>query len=388
MSVFAANRVIGRLVADRLTKLQRYRKIEFRMRVKNDVVFLDENLDTQLGGFPGKYSLRFYESGRWPWRNRFINRDKLGHAVIGLTHSAAGGQIARALEGPIVGKTARAFGGWVSGWLGTEPEHFAKNITRIQLETRDGWILPSWLQRQNCGTWVIHVHGRGATPAETARNFELFAGLGFSNLSISYRQDHEAHESAAETAWPKGQKLHRLSLGTDEWLDLEAAVEFATSQGATKIIVFGWSYGAAISLEFSRRSEAAHLVAAYIFDSPVISWRATLQRQLELASLPTKWADFAAKVLRDEKLAKKLGLKGAVDFAETETSALAKRITKPILILHSKDDGYIPFEPCEELAEANHWVKLVRFEQARHCKLYNYDQARYAGAISEFLGSL
>ena len=58
----------------------------------------------------------------------------------------------------------------------------------------------------------------------------------------------------------------------------------------------------------------------------------------------------------------------------------------PILILHSDDDGFVPSTASRALAVARpDIVTYEAFEIARHTKLWNYDRARWEGAMRSWL---
>lgn len=377
-------KILARRVALRVVRLKKHRPIEFRFRMVDGLVHLPRNQDTVLQGDPGVYSLRFYERSRLSLfgASRRPDYRKLGHARLGgIEGDSSSATVIRQIASVQSGRLARAVGGWISGWLGTDPHHFAHNIEVVEIKTDDGWTLPSWLQPTptTSNSWVIHVHGRGAAPAETSRNFAQFAKLGFNNLAISFRNDGVACFEGRPQRGP-------LSLGTTEWLDLEAAVTFAKSRGAETLVVFGWSYGAAVSQQFARKSALANLVSGYIFDSPVISWRQTLSLQAKISGAPQSWVCLGEAFLKNPSRAKSIGLADAIDFLDFELPQSAASFEKPTLILHSKDDGYIPIEPCREVAAAlADTVTLVEFETARHCKLYNFDLPTYQGAIAAFV---
>ena len=71
-------------------------------------------------------------------------------------------------------------------------------------------------------TWAIMVHGRGATRQEGLRAVRPARELGLTSLLISYRNDGLA---------PSAQD-GRYGLGSTEWRDVEAAIEFALAHGA------------------------------------------------------------------------------------------------------------------------------------------------------------
>ena len=381
---------ISRMVALRLTRLAKVRKPEFKVRLSDGLVVLPRTADSAIEGDPGLYSLRFYERrlhGRAKATKR-SSRNEASHATIGqIFGDKSGDLLRRDLISVESGDLKMARGAWLSGWLGTTPSHFASDIEIANIESSDGWTLPSWLQRATespskmspSETWAIHIHGRGATPAETARNFQFFNALGFSNLSISYRNDASALQHGKVNLGP-------LSLGTSEWKDLEAAVQFAQSSGAKKLLIFAWSYGAALCSQFQRYSALASSISGYIYDSPVISWRATLAFQVLLAGRPPYWASWGEKFLANAASARSIGLAEAIHFEDFEVSSVARHLHTPMLILHSKDDGFVPFEPVQELATAlPNLVRLQVFVDARHCRLYNFDRFSYQKAVGDFV---
>ena len=68
---------------------------------------------------------------------------------------------------------------------------------------------------------------------------------------------------------------------------------------------------------------------------------------------------------------------------ELDASARADELRHPILILHSDDDGFVPSGGSHRLAsERPDLVTLEVFTEARHTKLWNYDEARWSRAIT------
>lgn len=373
---------VGRYVALRLVRLPKYRKVDFRANWSGGRLTLQKTPDTVLAG-QKPYSLRFYEK-QTGWRRLVLGSfdySKLGHAVLSQNISETRQGIERLplkVNGADLRKVA---GGWLSGWGGTEPTDFGITDQTVTVSSVDGWSLPCWQQKAKVHSddWVIHVHGRGATAAETARNFELVSKLGYHSLGLHFRGDGQALRAGiAEGA--------TLGLGTTEWVDLEAAVLYLDSIGAQKIMVVAWSYGAAVSLQFAKKSAYSSKVSGYFFDSPVISWRQTLIFQAKRSKAPKHFAALGEEFLRTDRLSESIGLPSGIDFEDFELDALRQCVTKPIFILHSRDDGYIPIEPCRDLAnELPELVRLVEFQGARHCKLWNFDSDTYDEALTSFL---
>ncbi|MEE8601191.1 hypothetical protein, partial [Euzebya tangerina] len=85
--------------------------------------------------------------------------------------------------------------------------------------------------------WVILVHGRSATRAEALRSLPTVVDSGATALVITYRNDMAG---APETMDAVGR------FGQTEWVDLEAAVSYARSEGARRVVLMGFSQGGSL----------------------------------------------------------------------------------------------------------------------------------------------
>jgi len=345
-------------------------------------MLLARTADTVLMG-ERAYSLRFYEQHRG-WRRIAHGRydySRLGHAILGPVISSTSKWIEREAHTITGADISRARGGWISGWGGTNPSDFNIDVQIVEIQSSDGWALPCWqsLADESSKQWVVHVHGRGATTAETARNFKFVAGQGFNNLGLHFRGDYVSRRDGEIRG-------ARLGLGTTEWVDLEAAVGHLVTAGATKIFVVAWSYGAAVSLQFANKSKLAPFVGGYFFDSPVISWRETLRFQANLSRAPRHFALLGERFISSKSGSRSIGLASPIDFDEFEARAIAPTIAKPIVMAHSVDDGFIPIGPARDLARLRpELVELVEFDGARHCKLVNHEPKRYESALARLI---
>lgn len=83
------------------------------------------------------------------------------------------------------------------------------------------------------------------------------------------------------------------------------------------------------------------------------------------------------------------GLAEPLDLARLDFVTRAAEIDRPVLILHSDDDGFVPATASQALALARpDLVTLEEFTVARHVKLWNYDRDRWEAAIRVWLGEL
>ena len=260
----------------------------------------------------------------------------------------------------------------LSGWLGETPEHFgleSKYTEALLPSGTRGWFFPN-----ESNTWVIHVHGRRASMGETLRNVEQFAMLGYSQLTISMRTDPKP--------FGKGTKVSHL--GHREWQEVQDAVRFALSSGAKDVILFGWSQGALLCGLFLNKAPEASSVRAAFFDSPLLDYRTTMRFHAQRGGHDPALGD---RVIDSIQRSRAVPLLGYRNVDVDELSLIRKRSTheKPVLILYSKSDGHVAIDDVGVFAQINENVKLVEFDDARHCRLFNEDQTRYQTAISDFL---
>ena len=91
---------------------------------------------------------------------------------------------------------------------------------------------------------MITVHGLGMTLHHPMNVLPLLHRLRFPVLNVSYRNDPGAPKS------PDGIG----HLGDTEWQDVDAALRFASRYGAERVILYGWSVGAAMALRVADHS--------------------------------------------------------------------------------------------------------------------------------------
>lgn len=334
-----------------------------------DSVTLPRNRDTALDG---TYSLIF-DGGN-------------GHAMLGEVVSRSSETVTRTLLRTQRGELAVGDRTRFNGWIYAHPNELGLPWADIELLTPLG-AAPAWIvgtdPERNHGAlahntkWAIHIHGRSATRAETLRGVGIAAGLGMSSIVPSYRNDAEA---------PSG--LHRrYSLGAEEWRDIEAAMELAVARGATSIVLYGWSMGATIALQLASHSRYREKIAAIVLDSPALDWRDILVYHAGLSRVTPQVARVGMAML--ERGLIRSGVKTGIPFGALDAQHVIPQLSVPILVLHSKHDGYVPFGPSQKLAQRfPKQVTLVPYTVARHVKLWNQDPERYEGIVRDWLGQL
>lgn len=337
--------------------------------LERSTVVLSSTPDSRL---PGTYS--FWFSG------------DTGHARVGDIIAQDARTVTRSIEAPDFGDIDRAHHGRFNGWFYLSPDDLGVPFHEVHIETPLGdapaWVVPateSGVNEPAATRWMIGVHGRGVRREEALRGVIPFRAAGFASLIVSYRNDGDAPRSVD----------YRYALGDREWLDVEAAMRYAVAHGAQELVLMGWSMGGATVLQALTRSSLGDRVIGVVLESPVVDWFATLDFQVELRRLPTAIRLGVLMLFKHRWGGLFTGLAEPLDLERLDFVSRAQELDRPVLILHSDDDGFVPSTASRALAIARpDIVSYEEFEVARHTKLWNYDRGKWEGAISRWIGRL
>lgn len=323
-------------------------------------ITLARDADTEL---PGRYGL-FTDTAP-------------GYLRLGSVLESTDTTVKRKLLTHVAGDAGLGAAASFSGWYYDRPEQLHLPYTSELIGSPMGpcpaWLFPSEV---DTGDWVIQIHGRGTTRAETLRAVPVFRDLGYTSLLVSYRNDGEAPRS----------RTGMYALGATEWRDVDAAIAFARRHGAQRVVLMGWSMGGAIALQVALSSGHRDLIKGVVLDSPVIDWRSVLEFQAELMHVPTPVVGVALGALGTSWGATVVGAGDPIPFAQLDIVARAGELRHPVFIMHSDDDGFVPSEASHQLVVARpDLVEMTVFSDARHTKLWNYDQVRWTTAIGAWL---
>ncbi|MFF4365714.1 alpha/beta hydrolase [Streptomyces sp. NPDC001594] len=230
--------------------------------------------------------------------------------------------------------------------------------------------LPAWFLPGARQTWVITVHGLGAGREHPMVVMPFLHRLRLPVLSLGYRGDLGAPAS------PDGLG----HLGESEWRDLDAAIRYALRYGARRIVLHGWSTGAAMAVRAVENSALAGRIAGLVLDSPVLDWHTTLRNLAAAHRTPAPLLPLAVRAAEG-----RAGLRAGhrAPFADPGAVRL------PVLIFHGPDDTLAPWEPSRRLAATRpDLVTLHTVPDAAHGAMWNADPARYEEALRRFLTSL
>lgn len=236
----------------------------------------------------------------------------------------------------------------------------------------DAWYLPA------AGpTWVVHIHGLNATPAEPEVLFGPLQEAGYPQLSIAYRNDE------GQPPDPSGY----FQYGAEEWEDVLGAVEYAKANGADDVVFMGYSTGASHALSFAYRHNFDE-IAGIIIDSGNIDLGSTIDYRGSLEDLPVipisvpPTMTWVAKFFTSLRIDVNWKTIDYIDGAE-------RSLRVPLLAIHGTDDESIPIEQSIALSEAGpEYVEVWEVEGAGHVDSFNTDPEGYLSHVLAFLAEV
>jgi uncharacterized protein len=230
---------------------------------------------------------------------------------------------------------------------------------------------PAWFWPGERSAWAIVVHGNSMTPLDGARVVPAFERLGFPVLVPTYRNDPDAPVD------PSG----KLRYGQTEWEDLEASVRYALDNGATDVILDGYSMGGGVIMAFMQRSDLADRVTAIVLDAPMLDFGQTVDDNASRETLPVLGLPLPQSLTAVAKqlAAWRFGVDWeALDYLGTDPSV-------PVLIFHGTEDLTVPIGTSVDFARRYPDVTLERCPGAGHIECWNVDSALYEQRLTHFV---
>ncbi|MCG7426636.1 alpha/beta hydrolase [Helcobacillus sp. ACRRO] len=265
-------------------------------------------------------------------------------------------------------------------WAGTPMHAHGMPFQDVTIDSPVG-SMPSWLvpgAAPSAGgpdparTWAITIHGHGSVRGEGLRVLPLLHALGLTTLMVSYRNDAGAA--------PSPDRL--LHLGAQEWEDVDAAIAFALRHGARRILLIGFSMGGAIALRTSFFSEHRDVIDSLILDAPAVDWEVILEHHTRLRRVPQPLALAARSLMTHPRWSRSVRLLEPILLNEMTTDYAADALRHPTLLIHSREDEVVPYEPSRLLAHSRpDLVHLRTWDMASHTREWNLDPARWESQI-------
>lgn len=354
---------LGWVIARRLTAPAGPRTFDLPARGfehddNGDLIVLDRTDQTTAHGV---YNLWFKHGGWVQLSTEIVDR---GPTRVG-----------RRITGTAPGLTPKA--GDRASWSGiyyATPADAGLHARDITLATPAG-PCPAWRIDGDPSTCAIHIHGLGSTRAGTLRGVRAATELGYTSLVVSYRNTAEGPRVGTG----------RSTLGDAETPDVDEAIGYAVRRGAQRIVIFGWSMGAAIALQLADHPRHQGLIAALVLDSPVFNWTEVIKTNCTRSGLPAAAGHLAAPWLTLTPLARTVGLPGRIPLRSFDWTARAADLTTPTLILHGTRDDSVPIRLSQALGDAlPDLVGLETFD-ADHTLCWNTDPDRWQNVVATWL---
>jgi pimeloyl-ACP methyl ester carboxylesterase len=272
-------------------------------------------------------------------------------------------------------------------WAGTPQTAHGLPTEDVEIASPVG-PMPAWLVRPdeaagsapgNADTWAILVHGHGSARGEALRVIPLLHRLGLTSLAITYRNDAGAPASA--------DRMHHL--GSAEWEDAEAAIDWAVAHGARRLVLVGWSMGGGIVLRTSVRSAHRDRIAARVLDSPAVDWQDILVYHATALKAPAPMRRLALWMMTSQIGARLVRLHEPLALHEMTPAYYGRNLRHRTLLFHALDDATVPPAPSRHLAALRpDLIEFEPFEGASHTREWNRDPARYERLLADFLGDV
>ncbi len=231
------------------------------------------------------------------------------------------------------------------------------------------WWLPG---EADLAVLVLHGRRRGER-AETLRCLPAVVAGGRSALVLAYRNHRGSPPS------PDGFYHYGLS----EAEDALAGVAFLAAHGASRVVIYGFSMGAAAALEAVKRwPPSAPPLAGLVLDSPLVDPTAVATQRIRLVGLPLPrawaWATLGVASWRS-------GLR----WRALDQRRFAERIAVPMLLVAGVRDRTVPIAVVDEFASRMRApLRYHRVEPADHIEAWNVDPEAYEGRVRAFLGDV
>ncbi|MCD0443385.1 alpha/beta hydrolase [Glycomyces sp. A-F 0318] len=294
-----------------------------------------------------------------------------GQAIVGDIVESGEDTVTRALDRVIYGDLAAGTRVRVDTYAYRDDPSAALGLeyTTVDIPTELG-DMPAWRLPGDEATWVVTVHGRNASPAETLRGIEVYQDLGYPVLAVTYRNDEGAPDA------PNG----KHSLGEYESDDVLAAIDYALANGAEDVILHGWSMGGAIAATAARKIEDPALIRGIVLDSPVMDWNSTLDMQAEDRNViaPITWA--AKRIVE---------WRADLDLDGLDQRNFTDEFDMPMLLFVDTADETVDHTATLDFAEGLPADRTTVVTTASgHTAAWNEDPAAYAAALEAYLSGL
>lgn len=238
----------------------------------------------------------------------------------------------------------------------------------LYITSRDGLRLHGlWIPVENAKGTVLMAHGyRSTMLVDCHLAFELFHRLGWNILAPEQRTHGKSQGRF-------------ITFGVKESRDMEAWIQYHNEQfGAIPMVLFGISMGASTMLYLADRElpeNVKGIIADCGFTSPAAILQSVFRRVIRLPAQPSIWvAGLFARLF------------AGFGLWECDTRRSLRNSRLPVLLIHGKDDGFVPYEMTLQSYDACTGPKhLLLVEGAEHGLSFLSNGLSYTTAVIDFL---
>lgn len=217
--------------------------------------------------------------------------------------------------------------------------------------------------------YIIFSHGVTNTELEAVKFFKFFIKQGYNCITYNHRRHGETSGRYTTYGWT-------------EKYDLRKVVDFTRSNlKAETIGLHGISMGAAIILQYGEiyQNDVDFFISDCAFSDFYDQLAFRLRVEYKLPAFPIiNVAGVFTKI------------RAGFYIGQIAPRESIKKIEKPVLIVHNKDDKYIKVEMADELYrnKLKGKKKLMILNEGDHAQSYQKNQAEYESGVIEFLNQL
>lgn len=240
------------------------------------------------------------------------------------------------------------------------------DITSTRGDRLHGYLVET---NKDSKVYVLCIHGYRHTDGgfEFGRHSEIYINKGYNLFLI----DHQAHGKS---------EGKYISFGQYEHLDCLKWINFMLSEFGEdiQIILQGQSMGAATTYLLAAHKDLPSNVKLVVADCGYTSF----DKELVHCAPGPKWLGNILVVFVNLYL--KIFRK--IDLKKTNALEAAKKITLPTLIVHGKEDMFVPTYMGQELYEAcgAEDKMLLLIDKAKHARSIALDPKAYEEAVTKF----
>jgi fermentation-respiration switch protein FrsA (DUF1100 family) len=250
------------------------------------------------------------------------------------------------------------------------PTDVGLNYREVRIQSTDGLELAGWwVPGDDPSRAVVLVPGIEGDKSDrhVVKTASIYAGAGYGVLMIDLRAQGRSEGE-------------RVTMGYKEIRDVQGALSWLNERGFApgEVVLHGFSLGGATVL----RAAPGSGVAAVVEESAYADLPLILRQQLpKVSGLPSF---FTPGIFPMGKLF--LGIDPWAVRPEEDAQRLCEEKGVRLLIIHSKDDGAVPFEHAERIRKACPEAAFWKIAGYRHVGAYAHP--RYRERLLNFLRTL